>query len=81
MTDRAQRHEPYMPMNSTESPANRLTASHTDPVTQTPAYKDTSVEMRVLAEMDKAPLKHAESLLAVYEVGVGCDGYGGSFCI
>jgi formate dehydrogenase major subunit len=35
VTDRAQRYELYMPMNSTESPVNRLTGSHTDPVTQT----------------------------------------------
>ena len=28
---------------------NRLTSSHTDKVTHTPAYKETSVQMKVLA--------------------------------
>ena len=41
--------ELYMPMNSVESPVNRLTGSHTDKATHTPAYKETSVRMRVLA--------------------------------
>jgi len=39
VTDRVQGKELYMPMNSVESPVNRLTSSHTDPVTHTPAYK------------------------------------------
>ena len=38
--------ELYMPMNSTEEPVNRLTSSHTDKVTHTPAYKETSVQLR-----------------------------------
>jgi formate dehydrogenase major subunit len=46
----------YMPMNSSESPVNRLTSSHTDPVTHTPAYKETSVSMRVLAQVGENPL-------------------------
>ena len=45
VTDRVQGRELYMPMNSLESPVNRLTSSHTDPVTNTPAYKETSVHM------------------------------------
>ena len=49
VTDRVKGKELYMPMNSTESPVNRLTGSHTDPVTHTPAYKETSVRMKVLA--------------------------------
>src|SRR5207245_4141847 len=40
VTDRVRRRELYMPMNSLESRAPRLTSSHTDPVTNTPAYKD-----------------------------------------
>jgi formate dehydrogenase major subunit len=44
-------------MNSTESPVNRLTGSQTDPVTHTPAYKDTSVKMQALAEMGQSPLR------------------------
>lgn len=45
-----------MPMNSTEIPVNRLTGSHTDPVTHTPAYKETAVRMRVLSENGDVPL-------------------------
>src|SRR2546429_9147113 len=45
-----------MPMNSTESPVNRLTGSHTDPATHTPAYKDAVVAMRVLPEIGESPL-------------------------
>jgi len=56
VTERVQGHELYMPMNSTESPVNRLTGSHTDPVTHTPAYKDTSVKLRVLPEKGQSPL-------------------------
>ena len=35
---------------------NRLTSSHTDPVTHTPAYKEAVVSMRVLPEADESPL-------------------------
>ena len=45
-----------MPMNSTESPVNRLTSSNTDPVTHTPAYKEAVVRMRVLEETGESPL-------------------------
>jgi formate dehydrogenase major subunit len=45
-----------MPMNSTESPVNRLIGSHTDPVTHTPAYKEAAVRMLVLSEVDESPL-------------------------
>jgi formate dehydrogenase major subunit len=50
-----------MPMNSTESPVNRLTSSHTDPATHTPAYKETSVNMQVLAEVGESPLPRVNS--------------------
>ena len=39
-----------MPMNSNLIPVNRLTSSHTDKATHTPAYKETAVSMRVLPE-------------------------------
>ena len=39
-----------MPMNSVEEPVNRLTSSHTDKATHTPAYKETSVQLKVLGE-------------------------------
>jgi formate dehydrogenase major subunit len=56
VTDRVQGRELYMPMNSTESPVNRLTSSHTDPATHTPAYKEASVQMEVLSEIGDSPL-------------------------
>jgi len=56
VTDRVQGKELYMPMNSIESAVNRLTSSHTDLVTNTPAYKEASVHMKVLAEVGESPL-------------------------
>jgi formate dehydrogenase major subunit len=56
VTDRVEGHELYMPMNSAEVPVNRLTGSHTDPVTHTPAFKETAVRMRVLSEKGESPL-------------------------
>ncbi|HEX4170181.1 MAG TPA: formate dehydrogenase subunit alpha [Bryobacteraceae bacterium] len=56
VTDRVEGRQLYMPMNSAESPVNRLTSSHTDPVTHTPAYKETSVHMKVLSETGESPL-------------------------
>jgi formate dehydrogenase major subunit len=53
--------ELYMPMNSVESPVNRLTSSHTDAVTNTPAYKEASVHMNVLAEVGESPLPRINS--------------------
>jgi len=56
VTDRVKGRQLYMPMNSTSSAINRLTSSHADPVTHTPAYKELSVRMRVLPEMGETPL-------------------------
>jgi formate dehydrogenase major subunit len=53
--------ELYMPMNSVESPVNRLTSSHTDPVTNTPAFKETSVHLNVLPEVGDSPLPRVNS--------------------
>jgi formate dehydrogenase major subunit len=61
VTDRVHGKELYMPMNSVESPVNRLTSSHTDPVTHTPAYKETSVKMTVLPEIGESPLPRTNS--------------------
>src|SRR2546425_2073449 len=61
VTDRVQGRELYMPMNSVYSPVNRLTSSHTDPVTNTPAYKETSIHMNVLAEVGESPLPRINS--------------------
>ncbi|APW63295.1 formate dehydrogenase subunit alpha [Paludisphaera borealis] len=56
VTDRVHGKQLYMPMNSTESPVNRLIGSHTDAVTNTPAYKEAAVRMRVLPELDESPM-------------------------
>jgi formate dehydrogenase major subunit len=61
VTTRVQGKELYMPMNSTEEPVNRLTSSHTDKTTHTPAYKETSVQMLVLGETGENPLPPTNS--------------------
>jgi len=53
--------ELFMPMNSVDSPVNRLTSSHTDLVTHTPAYKEASVHLRVLPEAGENPLPRINS--------------------
>jgi len=61
VTDRVHGKQLYMPMNSVESPINRLTSSHVDPVTHTPAYKEVSVHMTVLPEIGANPLPRTNS--------------------
>jgi formate dehydrogenase major subunit len=61
VTERVMGAELYMPMNSTDEPVNRLTSSHTDKVTHTPAYKETSVQMKVLPEQGANPLPRTNS--------------------
>ena len=62
VTDRVADGQLYMPMNSTDSPVNRLTSSHTDVVTHTPAYKETAVNLRVLPEKTgESPLPRGNS--------------------
>jgi formate dehydrogenase major subunit len=61
VTDRVHDGELYMPMNSSESPVNVLTGSHTDPVTHTPAYKETAVKLLVLNETGENPLPRTNS--------------------
>src|SRR5580704_13138627 len=56
VTDRVHGKQLYMPMNSSESPVNRLIGSHTDAVTHTPAYKEASVRMRILPDVAESPL-------------------------
>jgi len=56
VTDRVQGHQLYMPMNSSERAVNRLTGSHTDYATHTPAYKETAVKMRLLEKVEESPL-------------------------
>jgi formate dehydrogenase major subunit len=61
VTDRVHGRELYMPMNSAETPVNQLTGSHTDKITHTPAYKETSVNLRVLSESGENPLPRTNS--------------------
>jgi formate dehydrogenase major subunit len=61
VTDRVRGKELYMPMNSSEGPVNLLTSSHTDTVTHTPAYKESSVRMVVLPEVGESPLPKTNS--------------------
>jgi formate dehydrogenase major subunit len=53
VTDRVQGKQLYMPINSVIEPVNRLTSSHTDRSTHTPAYKETSVLLTLLPERGK----------------------------
>jgi formate dehydrogenase major subunit len=61
ITTRVQGKELYMPMNSVDEPVNRLTSSHTDKATHTPAYKETSVQLKVLKETGDSPLPRTNS--------------------
>jgi formate dehydrogenase major subunit len=56
VTDRVSGQQLYMPMNSVLQPINRLTSSQVDRATHTPAFKETSVSMRVLPEQRPNPL-------------------------
>jgi formate dehydrogenase major subunit len=61
VTDRVHDGELYMPMNSTGNPVNVLTGSHTDPATHTPAYKEATVNLKVLSEKGESPLPRTNS--------------------
>jgi formate dehydrogenase major subunit len=61
VTDRVRGKELYVPMNSVESPINRLTSSNSDPITHTPAYKEVAVKMTVLGEVGESPLPRTNS--------------------
>jgi formate dehydrogenase major subunit len=61
VTDRVTGKELYMPMNSSIHPVNMLTGNHTDATTHTPAYKETSVRMVVLADIGESPLPKVNS--------------------
>ncbi len=56
VTDRVAGKQLYMPMNSVEEPVNKLTSSHVDRATHTPAFKETSVSMTVLSKGGENPL-------------------------
>ena len=56
VSDRVQGKQLYMPLNSILEPVNKLTSSHLDRATHTPAFKETSVHMTVLPEQGENPL-------------------------
>jgi formate dehydrogenase major subunit len=61
VTTRVKGRELYLPMTSIEQPVNRLTSSYTDRQTHTPAYKETSVQLKVLNETGENPLPPTNS--------------------
>lgn len=56
VTDRVHGMQLYMPLNSVKEPVNRLTSSKTDRITHTPAFKETTVKVELLAEQGPSPL-------------------------
>jgi len=56
VSDRVEGKQLYMSLNSVDEPVNKLTSSHTDRATHTPAFKETAVRMMVLPEQGKDPL-------------------------
>ncbi len=56
VSDRVQGKQLYMPMNSIEDPVNKLTSSHVDRATHTPAFKEVSVKMTVIDVDGETPL-------------------------
>ncbi len=56
VTDRVEGDQLYMPLNSITQPVNRLTGPKVDRATHTPAYKEVSVNLTVLPEVQPDPL-------------------------
>jgi formate dehydrogenase major subunit len=56
VTERVAGKQMYMGMIDVLEPVNRLTSSHVDRTTHTPAYKETSVKMTVLGDRGDNPL-------------------------
>jgi formate dehydrogenase major subunit len=56
VSTRVQGKQLYMTLNSVDEPVNKLTSSHTDRTTHTPAFKETAVSMTVLKEKGANPL-------------------------
>jgi formate dehydrogenase major subunit len=56
VTHRVTGKQMYMPMTSIVAPVNRLTSSHVDRATHTPAFKELSVKMTLLPEQGASPL-------------------------
>jgi len=56
VTGRVSGKQMYMPMNSVLEPVNKMTSSHVDRATHTPAYKELSVKLTVLEDRGDSPL-------------------------
>lgn len=56
VTRRVSGKQMYMPLNSVMEPVNKMTSSHLDRATHTPAYKELAVKMTVLPEKGDSPL-------------------------
>jgi formate dehydrogenase major subunit len=56
VTSRVHGKQVYLPLLSREGPINILTGSQVDPVTNTPAYKETAVKIMLLPQKGKNPL-------------------------
>ena len=52
VSDRVRGKQLYMAMNTLDFPVNRVTSSHTDRATHTPAFKEAAVNIRVLEQRD-----------------------------
>ncbi|HEY9127909.1 MAG TPA: formate dehydrogenase subunit alpha, partial [Acidobacteriaceae bacterium] len=57
VTDRVEGNEMYLPLHSVHRRVNLLTGTHVDKDSHTPAYKETSVRMRVLEASGNSPLR------------------------
>jgi formate dehydrogenase major subunit len=57
VTSRVVGKQVYLPLLSREGPVNVLTGSHTDSATNTPAFKETAVRIKLLPEQGTNPLK------------------------
>jgi formate dehydrogenase major subunit len=57
VTTRVHGKQVYLPLLSREGPINILTGSQADPATNTPAFKETAVKIRVLPGQGTNPLK------------------------
>jgi len=57
VTNRVHENQVYVALLSREDPINVLTGSHADFATNTPAYKETAVNIKVLPERGTNPLK------------------------
>jgi formate dehydrogenase major subunit len=63
VTDRVQGKQLYMSNNSAKQHPNLLTSSHADGTTHTPAFKECSVNMKVLGDVGESPITRVNSRL------------------